>query len=258
MDTPADRTCSALRRLLREERFHPGESLGSERALAQRLGVGRTVLRQALERLEEEGVVRRSLGRTGGVFAHDGRLERHLNTTLGVPEMVRRQGLQVATKVLTATLGVAWPDESRNLALPPDEPVLRIVRLRLVEGVPWSLDTSVLPSRRYPGLLHRDLTGSLYAVLTGEYGLELDRADETVEAVPADPGQAELLGVAPGAALLEIRRVAHQVDGAPVEYAHDFFRADRTRVHLQKLGTNWKRTVRRSRGERAEGDPAGR
>ena len=43
MDTPADRTCVALRRLLREERFHPGESLGSERALAERLGVGRTV-----------------------------------------------------------------------------------------------------------------------------------------------------------------------------------------------------------------------
>lgn len=249
MDTPADRTCVALRRLLREERFHPGESLGSERALAERLGVGRTVLRQALERLEDEGVLRRSLGRHGGVFAHDGRLERHLNTTLGVPEMVRRQGLQVATRVLGATLGLAWPDEVRTLRLAPDEPVVRVVRLRLVEGVPWSLDTSVLPSRRYPGLLHHDLTGSLYAVLTSEYGLELDHADETVEAVPADGERAALLEVAPGSALLEIRRVAHQVDGSPVEYAHDFFRADRTRVHLRELGTNWKRTVRRSRGD---------
>jgi GntR family transcriptional regulator len=163
--------------------------------------------------------------------------------------MVRRQGLRVSTTVLGATLGVAWPDETRNLRLGGDEPVLRIVRLRLVEGVSWSLDTSVLPSRRYPGLLHRDLTGSLYAVLTSDYGLELDRADETVEAVPADAAQAELLQVPVGSALLEIRRVAYQVDGVPVEYAHDFFRADRTRVHLQKLGTNWKRTVRRSRDE---------
>jgi GntR family transcriptional regulator len=244
---PADLAHAAVRRLLREERFHPGESLGSERALAERLGVGRTVLRQALDRLEDEGVVRRSLGRSGGVFAHDGRLERHLNTTLGVPEMVRAQGLRVATRVLSATLGVPLPDEARNLRLGHDEPVLRIVRLRLVEDVPWSLDTSVLPSRRYPGLLQRDLTGSLYAVLTAEYGLELDRADETVEAVPATAEQAVLLQITVGAAVLEIRRTAHQVDGAPVEYAHDFFRADRTRVHLQKLGTNWKRTVRRER-----------
>ncbi len=236
---------------MREERFHPGECLGSERALAERLGVGRAVLRQALDRLEDEGVVRRALGRAGGVFAHDGRLERHLNTTLGVPEMVRAQGLRVTTRVLSATLGVALPDEVRNLRLPGDEPVVRVVRLRLVEGVSWSLDTSVLPSRRYPGLLRRDLTGSLYALLSTEYGLELDRADETVEAVPATAEQAGVLDVPVGAALLEIRRTAFGVDGAAVEYAHDFFRADRTRVHLSKLGTNWKRTVRRSRDEPA-------
>lgn len=247
VDRPAELAYAAVRRLLREERFHPGEPLGSERALAERLGVGRAVLRQALDRLEEEGAVRRALGRTGGVFAHDGRLERHLNTTLGVPEMVRAQGLRVTTRVLEASLGLAQADEARNLRLGGDDPVLRIVRLRLVEGVPWSLDTSVLPSRRYPGLLRRDLTGSLYALLTGEFGLELDRADETVEAVPATPDQAAALEVPLGAALLEIRRTAFALDGTPAEYAHDFFRADRTRVHLQKLGTNWKRTVRRER-----------
>ncbi|WP_328292036.1 UTRA domain-containing protein [Kineococcus sp. NBC_00420] len=70
-----------------------------------------------------------------------------------------------------------------------------------------------------------------------------------VEAVPADGERAGLLEVPPGSALLETRRVAHQVDGRPVGYAHDFFRADRTRVHLRELGTNWKRTVRRSRGD---------
>lgn len=247
-ERPAELAYFAVRRLLREERFHPGESLGSERALAERLGVGRAVLRQALDRLEEEGTVRRSMGRAGGVFAHDGRLERHLNTTLGVPEMVRAQGLRVTTRVVAAGLAVAAPDEVRNLHLAEGEPVVRIVRLRLVEGVSWSLDTSVLPSRRYPGLLQRDLTGSLYALLTQEFGLELDRADETVEAVPATQDQAVVLGVTPGSALLEIRRTAFALDGTAVEYAHDFFRADRTRVHLQKLGTNWKRTLRRERG----------
>lgn len=80
-----------------------------------------------------------------------------------------------------------------------------------------------------------------------EYGLELDRADETVEAVPAAEDLAEVLGVQPASALLEIRRRAWDVHGAPVEYAHAFFRADRTRVHMQKYRTNWKRTVRLGR-----------
>ncbi|WP_369052887.1 GntR family transcriptional regulator [Kineococcus terrestris] len=237
-----------LLRLLGDERFHPGELVGSERALAERFGVSRSLLRQAVDRLEDEGRVRRATGRTGGVFAHDGKVQRHLNTTMGVPEMVRRQGMRVATTVLRAELGVPGPDERRALRLGEGEQVVRVVRLRRVDDVPWSLDRSVLPARRYPGLLQHDLTESLYATLTARYGLELDRADETVEAVPATAEQARLLQVPAGAALLAIRRTAHDVDGAAVEHALDFFRADRTRVHLQKLGANWKRVARRERG----------
>lgn len=245
--TPADAAHAALARYARMEMFHPGEIMGSERALAERLGVGRAILRQAIDRMEAEGTVRRVLGRSGGVFFNDGRIQRHLNTVEGVPEMVLHQGRTISTVVLRAEVGLPQPDERRNLLLTGADAVLRIQRLRLVDNTPWSLDLSVLPAARFPGLLTHPLTGSLYHLLTSEYGLELDRADETVEAVPALDRQAELLGVPPASALLEIRRLAWDVQGTPVEYAHDFFRADRTRVHMQKYGTNWKRTVRLGR-----------
>lgn len=246
--TAGELALAALLRYCRDERFHPGEALGSERALAERLGVGRTVLRQALDVLEARGTIRRALGRSGGLFFHDGRIQRHLNTVEGVPAMVRHQGRTIATRVLRAELALAEADERRGLRLTGPDPVYRIERLRLVDGVPWSLDASVLPAARFPGLLRSDLTGSLYALLASGHGVELDRADETVEAVPATPVQARALDVDVTAALLEIRRVAWDVDGVPVEYAHDFFRADRTRVHMQRYGTNWKRSARLERG----------
>ena len=245
--TVTDAAHAALARYARAEMFHPGELMGSERALAERLGVGRTVLRQAIDRMEAEGTVRRVLGRSGGVFFNDGRIQRHLNTVEGVPQMVLHQGRAVATTVLRAEMGLPQPDERRNLHLNGGDAVLRIQRLRLVDGSSWSLDLSVLPAARFPGLLTHALNGSLYHLLTSEYGLELDRADETVEAVPATNAQASVLDVPAGSALLEIRRVAWDVQGVPVEFAHDFFRADRTRVHMQKYGTNWKRTVRLGR-----------
>ena len=245
--TPADAAHAALTRFARMERFNPGELMGSERALAERLGIGRAVLRQAIERMEAEGTVRRVLGRSGGVFFNDGRIQRHLNTVEGVPQMVLHQGRAIATRVLRAEMGLPLPDERRNLRLDGGDAVVRIQRLRLVDGLSWSLDLSVLPAARFSGLLNHPLEGSLYHLLTSEYGLELDRADETVEAVPASAEQADVLGVPAAAALLEIRRLAWDVQGAPVEYARDFFRADRTRVHMQKYGTNWKRTVRLGR-----------
>lgn len=245
--TPADAAHAALIRFARAERYNPGELMGSERALAERLGIGRAVLRQAIERMEAEGTVRRVLGRSGGVFFNDGRIQRHLNTVEGVPQMMLHQGRAIATQVLQTQMGLPQPDERRNLQLDDGDVVFRIERLRLVDGLSWSQDLSVLPAARFPGLLSHALTGSLYALLTTEYGLELDRADETVEAVPATGEQAEVLNVPPASALLEIRRLAWDVQGAPVEYARDFFRADRTRVHMQKHGTNWKRTIRLGR-----------
>jgi GntR family transcriptional regulator len=245
--TAADAAHAALARFARVEMFRPGELMGSERALAERLGIGRAVLRQAIDRMEAEGTVRRVLGRSGGVFFNDGRIQRHLNTVEGVPQMVLHQGRSISTTVVRAEMGLPQPDERRNLQLSAGDAVLRIQRLRLVDGTSWSLDLSVLPAARFPGLLTHPLTGSLYHLLTTEYGLELDRADETVEAVPATSQQAGVLDVPPGSALLEIRRVAWDVQGTPVEFARDFFRADRTRVHMQKYGTNWMRTVRLGR-----------
>lgn len=233
-----------LLRLLREQRYRPGERIGTERSLAEQLSVSRSALRQGLERMEAQHLVRRSLGRTGGIFADDGKIQRHLNTVQGVPDMVRRQGLAVETRVLRAELAQPYPEERRALALEAAAPVFRIVRIRHAGKESWSLDTSVLPARRFPGLLSEDLTGSLYTLLTQGHGLTVDRAEETVEATTASAEQAEALGIAEGSVLLEIHRVTYDEDDVPAEYAHDFFRADRTRMHMQKVGTNWKRLSR--------------
>ncbi|MGJ9426432.1 GntR family transcriptional regulator [Nesterenkonia halotolerans] len=239
---PAELVYLQLLRLLREGRFRPGERLGSERGLAEQLQVPRSALRRALDRLEAEHHVRRAMGQSGGVFADDGKIQRHLNTVQGIPAMVRHQGLTVQTRVLRAELSQPFAEEQRALRLTEAAPVVRIQRVRRAGDATWSLDTSVLPARRFPGLLTADLTGSLYALLIQEHGLHVDRAEETLEAKTANQEQARVLEVSVGAGLLEIHRVSYDESDAPFEYAHDFFRADRTRIHMQKVGTNWKRS----------------
>lgn len=244
LETGGEASVRRFREWCDTRRLRPGERIGSERQLADELGMTRTQLRPVLDVLEEEGYVQRRLGRSGGVFRDNGRIQRHLNTIQGVPEMVRQQGLPMTTVVLGAELGLALADEARNLQIPDDAAVCRVTRLRLVDGASWSLDHSTLPARMFPRLWERDLTGSLYEVLRTEFSVEPDRAEESLEVTSANSDQATTLGVPVGTPLLEIWRVTYNDADVPIEFAHDFFRADRTRVHLQKYGTNWKRALR--------------
>ena len=234
-----------VRRLIATEELSPGERLGTERGLADTLGVSRSRLRAALDELEAADVLRRTMGRAGGVFVADGRIERHLNTIQSVPDLLRQQGLTARTEVLLSALTRPSAAERRALALGEGEHVLRIRRRRDAAGIPLSLDTMSLPARLLPGLRAEELTGSVYALLRERYGIEVLRADESMEVQPADAETAALLAVAEGAPLLAIRRLGFDAEERPVEFSRDLFRADRTRVTLRRYGARWKRATDR-------------
>lgn len=224
-----------LRTRLAHEQLGPGERLGDERSLADSLGVTRTQLRPALDRLEAEGLVRRTIGRGGGVRVTDGRIERNLNTIEGLPDIARYQGFHVDTRVLRVELGTADARERRRLRLPEGAAVHRLSRLRLADGRPLSLEESSLPADLFPGLGTADL-GSLYRTLRTVYGVTPQYSDETLELTFAEPEQAAHLQVEPGSPLVHVQRVATGTAGRPIEAAHEHFVGGRMRFHLRKYG----------------------
>lgn len=230
-------------RMIREGEYHPGERIGSERALAVALGVSRERLRQALDELEREHVVRRATGRTGGIFADDGRLQRRLNTIEGVPALLRQQGRQLETRVIHCRVALASPYERRALGLQPGQGVIFLLRARFVDGESWSLESSTLPAERFPGLPEADLSHSLYGILHKDFGVQPTVAKETLDVRYADAEQAHLLRVHEGHALVEIWRTTYDQSDLPFEIGHDFFRGDRTRIHTRSYGANWKRAT---------------
>lgn len=243
MNEVTRRLITQIEQQISEQELRPGERWTSERALAGQLGVARTALRVALTELEERGAIRRTMGRTGGIIVSDGKIERQINTTTGIPDMLRQQGLRPSTVVIRLDIAMATPSELRALALDEGDNVVRIVRRRDADGTPWSLDTSVLPARLVPAIGTHPLDGSLYELLAREYGLEPAEADETVDIAAADEGTAAHLGITPGAAVLQVWRTTRTAGGTPMEFAHDVFRGDRTRMHLRRYGASWKRVV---------------
>jgi GntR family transcriptional regulator len=232
-----------IRRLIARSELRVGDRIGSERAIAEQFGVPRSALREALEELETAAEIRRTMGRTGGVFVADGKIERQLNTIQGIPDLLRQQGFVSATTVLAEGIGVATPSEQRSLALAEGDNVFRLRRRRDASGVPLSLDTMILPMRLLPGFQDHDHTESVYKVLAREYRIEMKHADETIDVSAATAEQAALLEVEEGAPLFEIWRITLDASETPIEFSHDFFRADRTRISLRRYGARWKRAT---------------
>jgi GntR family transcriptional regulator len=208
----------------------PGERLGAERELAERLGVARSTVRAALADLERNGVIRRSRGRGGGIFVAERKVERDLTSLAGLPAYLRRQGFQADARVLSTATIEADAETAGALGLSHPALVLEVVRVRLADGDPISLERALFPGERFPDLLDRSLGGSLYELLETQYGLVPGEAEERIEVVAAGAAEARLLGLRRGAPLLAVARTAWDADGRAFERSHDLFRADRARI----------------------------
>lgn len=210
-----------------------GDRLGAERDLAVALGVSRSTVRQALAALEAAGVVRRVPGRGGGTFVHQKKVERDLSQVVGVPALLRQQGMTAGSRVVSTGLVAADKETLTALDLPPGDYVIDIVRIRLADGTPISLEHVRLPAQQFPGLLDLPLGGSLYELLEEHYDTAPGEAVEHIEVTAADEDEATILGVGAGSALLSITRTTRDAFGRIFEFSSDLFRADRTVITVR-------------------------
>jgi GntR family transcriptional regulator len=251
-DRGSGRTPEDVRRILIDQisagRLRPGQRLGAERTLAAQLGVSRATLRQALAVLEDSGVVRRVPGRGGGTFVSKGKIERDLSRVVGVPALLRSQGVVAGTRVMSARLSAADESAAQALRLRAGELVVDLVRIRLADGSPISVEHAMLPADRFPGLLELPLGGSVYELLEEHFGTRPKEATERIEVVAASPDEAMVLDVATGAPLLSITRTTTDSEDEPFEFSHDLFRADRTRIVVRTPGHGGVTRSARGRG----------
>jgi DNA-binding GntR family transcriptional regulator len=214
---------AALEHAIERGRLTPGERLPAERVLAQRFGVSRMTLRQALGELERHGLLERSKGRYGGTFVAEPKLD--LAGTSALSDQLRGLGLAAGARVLSAVERISEPHEH---AL--GERVYAIERVRLANSEPVAVERGAYAVAVYPGLIDEPLDGSIYDLIRALYDDVPVRAQERLEPALAKPDVAEALGIDAGAPVLLVERTAFAANGQPVEISRDVFRGDRIRI----------------------------
>lgn len=194
----------------------PGQQLPSETALAAEYGVSQGTLRKALDVLAAERLVIRRQGRGTVVARHDS--ERALFQFFHVYALNGERQLP-DSRVLARDRGRATRGEAEALALPPRAPVIRIRRVRFLVQRPAMVEIIVLPQQRFPDLdSEAELPNALYALYQSRYGITIARASERLRAVAATDEDARHLELPPGTPLLEIERLAMDIERTPIEW----------------------------------------
>jgi GntR family transcriptional regulator len=195
------------------DRLEPGTRLPSERELARKLRVARMTVRHALDSLERRGLVARHVGRGGGTFVAEPKLE--LTGLAALSDQLRARGLAAGARVLSARrVGGEF----------------ELVRVRLADGEPVALERMSLPADVFPDLLAQPLDGSLYELMRTRYEVTPAHVTERVEPALADADDAAALAIAPGAAVFRVERTARDAAGRVIERSRDLFPGDRVRV----------------------------
>src|ERR1044071_4886087 len=130
-----------LRQAITDGTFRPGSQLPTEAELCAMLGVSRTVVREALRVLEDDGLVARRHG--VGTFVRNQPIVKNLNFNFGITEMIESAGLKSGTSHLAIIKEAADEERSKQLNVPLGASLFTVERVRTANGHPvvYSLDT---------------------------------------------------------------------------------------------------------------------
>jgi GntR family transcriptional regulator len=206
-----------LTRRIAEGAWAPGALIPPEPELAAELGVSPGTVRKALSGLERRRLIERRQGR--GTFVAEHTSERALFHFFRVVDLGDAKHAPTSL-VLDCRTGPATAEQAASLGLAPGAEVHRVERIRAIADQPVILERILLPAARFPGFalpVLRQMTDELYVLYQRDHGVTIARAEERLAAIAATPDQAAKLGLAPGAPLLEIARLAFDVADRPVE-----------------------------------------
>jgi len=213
----------------------PQQKIPSETELCERFGISRTVVRQAIKELQNEGYHTTEKGK--GTFVARPKIVGGLVQSLtGFYEDMAERGYKVTTDIKQQEVQDASQKVAEALQIGAGVPVIVISRLRHLNGEPSVFVTTYIPENLCPDLVGEDLaTQSLYTLLEEKYALQIHRGRRYIGVSLANEYEAGLLNIEVGSPLIELDSTSYLKDGRPLEYFHALHRGDRTRFEVELL-----------------------
>ncbi len=212
-----------------------GLKLPSQRELAQEFQTTLMTVRQALELLEDEELVRTEHGR--GMFVTSPRIKEYDRERLfGFDAEMGLRHQKIETRLLRGQAVLIHPEAALLLGYPGGVTPGSIRRLRVLDGVPIVLQSSFL-APRLSGLLDvYDQDRSLYEQVAAHGGQAVVMTKEILMPVALDLESAALLARDAGSAAVLSARMSRSGDGEALVYDEAVIAGDSFFISAERVG----------------------
>lgn len=185
--------------------YKEGDLLPSENALCRTYSLARPTVRQALNTLKTEGLIKKQRGKGSIVQKKKGGIG--ILSISGTTDSLK--GRVLRTKVVSPPAVSPWQldfdfeitDEEQQSGC------IRMERLRLLDGVPVLYEATSLPNINLPRFCNRSFEDrSLFATLYKYYNIKVTGGEQKIWALPAEGKICEHLKVKAGVPILHLQK----------------------------------------------------
>ena len=213
-----------LRKLIEKPEYQNGKLLPNEINIAKKLGISRSTVRQATNKLVYERLLIRKKG--VGTTVAKNNISTKLDKWTSFTHEMDEKGVPFRNFSIKVSLVVPDKEIQQLFKIRPGTKVLKMERLKGLENDPIVYFVSYFHPRT--GLTaDDDFSKPLYETLERDHHIVATVSKEGISAILADKKISKLLSVEPGAPILFRKRVVFDAGDRPVEFNMGYYRADR-------------------------------
>ena len=217
-----------LRAAIAAGRYPIGAQLPTEHELCVTLSVSRFTIREAIRLLAGAGLVHRKprAGTTVAALPDDTRFTQGITSLNDLAQYVERTDFRY---VYIGRVGLSR-SQARAISAKAGEEWTLAVALRFEKDndLPFGLTRLYLnPALKGIEKSLRKIRRPVYSIIEREFGIRIDRVEQTIVAITLDEHDAHNLGVTPGSAGLLVTRSYFDNQGRLMELAQNVHPADR-------------------------------
>lgn len=213
------------------------EKLPSENILCEQYGISRTTVRKTFDALVASKYIYKIQGK--GTYVEEASKRQNVvrKEDYGCSEMIRRQGMEPAHKVLRQEICPSDAVSAECLHIESGNEILNYVRVYYGDGIPVIFAKTAINIKYLRGLSEIDLSKTtLSEVLKNDFGLTITPERCVLRAISADEEMSSVLDVPKDFPLLYRAIVCTATNGVvtfPVETSQLYFRTDCMPIEIQ-------------------------